>query len=265
MLARQFGERLVVYYCIDDYAALPDVDSEAVARMDADLLRRADQVFVASSLLLEAKRQLNPSAVHAPHGVDVRLFRAASDTTRPVAEPVRELPHPIIGFYGLIEAWVDLDLIGFLAEQRPTWTFLLIGRLAVDPGPLRRLPNVVFAGAQPYKSLPDWARAFDVAIIPYRLTRQVVNAAPLKLREYLATGKPIVAVSTQEIDRFARYIRIARTREEFLTHIEAALTDDSAADRAQRMEATNDMTWEARVDAVIDVVNQRLQQKERCA
>ena len=140
------------------------------------------------------------------------LFHAAADATPSVAEPARDLRHPIIGFYGLIEAWIDLDLVAFLAEQRPDWTFLMIGRLATDPGRLRHLGNVVFAGPQPYAALPDWARAFDVAIIPYRLTRQVVNSAPLKLREYLATGKPIVSVSTPEIDRFAHCVRIARTR-----------------------------------------------------
>ena len=86
-----------------------------------------------------------------------------------------------------------------------------------DDRPARRrrrtveaLPNVVFAGPQPYRSLPNWAKAFDVAIIPYRLTRQVVNSAPLKLREYLATGKPVVAVSAPEIERFAGLVRIAR-------------------------------------------------------
>ena len=95
----------------------------------------------------------------------------------------------------------------------------------------------MFAGAQPYRSLPSWAKAFDVAIIPYRLTRQVVNSAPLKLREYLATGKPIVAVPAPEIERFAGLVRLARGPEQFITEIERALRNDTEADRARRMEA----------------------------
>jgi glycosyltransferase involved in cell wall biosynthesis len=261
LLAGAFGETLVVYYCIDDYAALPDVDSAAVARMDAGLMQRADQVFVASARLLPSKRQLNASAVHAPHGVDVALFRSASDPTLPVAEGARNLKRPVIGFYGLIEAWIDLDLVAFLAEHRPDWTFLMIGRLAVDPGRLKQLPNVMFTGPQPYSSLPNWAKAFDAAIIPYRLTRQVLNSNPLKLREYLATGKPIVAVSAPEIDRFAHCVRIATTPEEFLRELEDVLAHDTASDRARRLDAVARMSWDARLDQIVRVVEDKLQQK----
>jgi glycosyltransferase involved in cell wall biosynthesis len=259
-LAGRFQEQLIVYYCIDDYAALPDVDAAEVSRMDEDLMRRAGQVFVASALLLESKRKLNGTAVHAPHGVDVALFRKASDPDYPVAEAAMYLQHPVIGFYGLIEAWIDLDLIAFLARSRPDWTFLMIGRLAVDPGPLRSLKNVLFTGPQPYTSLPGWAKAFDVALIPYLPTRQVVNSNPLKLREYLATGKPVVAVSTPEIERFAHCVRIAHGPEHMLRQIEAALQENTPAHRDRRMEAVAAMSWETRIDEVVRVVEEKLRQ-----
>lgn len=262
-LAGAFGEAAVIYYCIDDYAALPDVDARAVADMDAHLTSRADQVFVASARMLEAKRPLRPSTVLAPHGVDVTLFRTASDPCLPVAPAARNLGSPVIGFFGLIEEWIDLDLVAELAERRPRWTFLMIGRLAVDPGRLKGLPNVVFAGPQPYRSLPGWAKAFDVAIIPYRLTRQVVNSAPLKLREYLATGKPVVAVPAPEIERFNGLVRIASGPEQFIREIETALSTDTAADRARRIDATSAMTWDARIKDVAAIVERRIWEKER--
>jgi glycosyltransferase involved in cell wall biosynthesis len=261
-LAGTLGEAFVVYYCIDDYAALPDVDAEVVAAMDASLARRADQVFVASPRLLPAKRGQNATAVHAPHGVDVALFNSVLDPDLPIADGARTLAHPVIGFYGLIEAWIDLDLIAFLAERRPAWTFLLVGRLAVDPGRLRDLPNVRFAGPQPYASLPRWAKAFDVAIIPYRLTRQVINSNPLKLREYLATGKPVVSVSAPEIDRFAGVVRIATDPEAFLAAVEEALARDTPADRARRLAAVAEMSWDARMHEVVGIVEERLRQKD---
>jgi glycosyltransferase involved in cell wall biosynthesis len=260
-LANAFDETAVVYYCIDDYAALPGVDAHAVAEMDAHLTSRADQVFVASARMFRAKLRVKPSTVLAPHGVDVVLFRQASDRRLPIAPGARDLPRPVIGFYGSIEAWIDLDLIADIAERRPRWTFLLIGRVAVDAGRLKALPNVVFAGAQPYRTLPDWARAFDVAIIPYRLTRQVVNSAPLKLREYLATGKPIVAVPAPEIERFAGLVWLARGPEQFLSAIEDALSKDTDGDRARRMEATAVMTWEARLSEIVRILEHRLWQK----
>ncbi len=115
--------------------------------------------------------------------------------------------------------------------------------------------NVVLAGAQPYTSLPDWALAFDVAILPYRsLDRGAMNANLLKLREYLATGKPVVAVSTPEIERFSHCIRIAHSHRDFLQEVEDALANDSDADRQKRMREVMDSTWEARVATVIQSV-----------
>jgi glycosyltransferase involved in cell wall biosynthesis len=262
-LANAFDESAVVYYCIDDYAALPDVDACAVAEMDEHLTRRADQVFVASARMLQAKQRLKPSTVLAPHGVDVDLFRTASDPRLPIAPGARNLARPVVGFFGSIEEWIDLDLIAELAERRPRWTFLLIGRLAVDPGRLASLTNVVFAGPQPYGSLPTWAKAFDVAIIPYRLTRQVMNAAPLKLREYLATGKPVVAVPAPEITRFAGLVRLARGADEFIREIDDALVHDTDADGARRMAATSVMTWDARISEVVEIVERRIWHKEQ--
>jgi glycosyltransferase involved in cell wall biosynthesis len=262
-LAHAFDEAAVVYYCIDDYAALPDVDSALIANMDADLARDADQVFVASSRLLDDKKRLNSTTVLAPHGVDTALFGTAADPLLPVPEVTRTLARPIVGFFGLIEAWIDLDLIGEIAERRPDWTFLMVGRVAVDPKRLTMMSNVRFVGAQPYRNLPNWAKTFDVAIMPYRLTRQVLNSAPLKLREYLATGKPVVAVPLPGIEQFAGLVRTARGTEEFIRQIEMALQSESASARARRMEVTATMTWDARVSEVIDIVEHRIAQKEQ--
>jgi glycosyltransferase involved in cell wall biosynthesis len=257
-LAGSFGEKLVVYYCIDDYAALPGVDSGEVARMDENLTRRADQVFVASPALLESKKQLNPRTRHSPHGVDVELFAQAYDSFYAMADGAVGLRHPVIGFFGLIEAWIDLELIAYLAESRPQWTILMIGRLAVDCACVKHLPNVVFTGPKPYRTLARWARAFDVAILPYKRTRQVLNSNPLKLREYLATGKPVVGVPIPETLRFGDCVRIAGSPEEFLAAIEDALKSDSPADAERRMAAVADMSWDARVDEVLGVVQNRL-------
>ena len=265
VLANAFDETAIIYYCIDDYAALPDVDAQAVAEMDAQLTRHADQVFVASSAMLQSKGRVKPSTVLAPHGVDVALFRTVSDPLLPIAPGTHHLRRPVVGFFGLIEQWIDLDLIADIAERRPGWTFLMIGRVAVDAGRLRGLPNVVFVGPQPYRSLPAWAKAFDVAIIPYRLTRQVMNAAPLKVREYLATGKPVVAVPAPEIERFAGLVRLARRPEEFIVEIEDALANDTAHDRARRMASVSTMTWDARISEVVGVVERMIWRKEQAA
>ena len=258
-LAGSFGEQLIVYYCIDDYAALPGVDSAEVARMDENLTRRAHQVFVASPTLLQSKRRLNGRTQHSPHGVDVEMFAKASDPEYAMAEEARGLQRPVIGFFGLIEAWIDLDLIAYLAQSRPQWTFLMIGRLAVDAAAVRDLPNVVFTGPKPYRTLAQWARAFDVAIIPYKRTRQVLNSNPLKLREYLATGKPVVGVPIPETSRFADCVRLADSREEFLAAIENALASDSPEEAQRRMAAVAGMSWDSRVEELLGILQGRLE------
>jgi glycosyltransferase involved in cell wall biosynthesis len=258
-LAGHLDECFLVYYCIDNYAALPDVDGREIARMDEVLARKADQVFVSSPALLDPKRKLNPRTVYSPHGVDVELFEQAMDPALPVAEDAKSLRHPIIGFFGVMEAWVDLQLIAYLARSRPEWTFLLIGWVAVDVTELRSLPNIVFPGTQRYESLPQWAKAFDVAIIPFHQNELVRNVNPLKLREYLATGKPVVSVWMPEVERFADHVGIARTHDVFLQKIEEALSTDSEEKRRARRMAVAGMTWDARVNEVLGIVQARMQ------
>jgi len=253
------GEQLSVYYCIDDYASLPDVDPVAVRAMDDELTRRAGLVFVASETLLEAKRRLNPESHLSPHGVDYHHFVRAQDPELAIPQDVAGLPRPIVGFFGLIERWIDLGLIAWLAEQRPGWTFLLIGRLAVPEAEAPRRPNIVYLGRRPYEALPAYGKVFAAALIPYHLTPQVLHANPLKLREYLAMGKPIVSVSTPEIDRFAAHVRIGRSREEMLAHLDAAVAGGLAPEalRAQTALAST-MTWDANLRRVLERVEGRL-------
>ncbi|MCL6714241.1 glycosyltransferase [Pseudomonas sp. R2.Fl] len=260
-LAGRLGEEFCVYYCIDDYAAHPGVDPELIGQRDEALSRAANLQFVAPPALLARKQELNPHTVYSPHGVDVDLFRRASEAGTELPAAARDLPGPVIGYIGSLHEWIDLDLIAWLARQRPQWTFLLVGHAAADVSELRALPNVRLAGAQPYATLPQWAKAFDAAIIPYRMNRQVANSNPLKLREYLATGKPVVSVHNPEIEKFSRWVRIARDREEYLRALESALAEDTPQAAAERIAAVADQTWDRRVDTVLETVAQALQRQ----
>ena len=253
-LAHRLGEDLCVYYCIDDYAAHPGVDAASIGRRDQQLTRCADLVFVAPPTLLAAKRALNARTQFSPHGVDVALFGRAMDPATELPEAAVGLQGPVIGYFGSIHEWIDVELIEWLARMRPQWIFLLVGHVATEVSALRALSNVKLVGAQPYRDLPAWAKAFDVAIIPYRHNRQVENANPLKLREYLATGKPIVSVSNAEIDKFAQWVHIAEGRDMFLAALEKALHEDPPGAAAERMATVADQTWDNRVREVLDQV-----------
>jgi glycosyltransferase involved in cell wall biosynthesis len=258
-LVGTLGERLSVYYCIDDYSALPDVDEAAVRALDEETTRRADVVFVASDTLLAAKRRLNPNTHVSPHGVDLDHFARARDGRAVPPADVAGLPGPVIGFFGLIEKWIDLELVDYLAAERPGWSFVLIGRVAVPPDQVPRRPNVHFLGVRPYEALPDYAARFDASIIPYRRNRQVLNANPLKLREYLAVGKPVVAVATPEIEKYADVVRVAHSREDFLAHLDAAVADRSPDEARRRVARVAPESWDARLRSVLDVVERQLQ------
>lgn len=253
---------LAVYYCIDDYAAHPGVDTQLMQACDAELTRRADQVFVAPPALVAGKQALNPATSYSPHGVDTLLFGLARDAATTVPAAAAALGHPVIGYFGLIAAWTDVELIEWVARQRPDWQFLLVGHASVDVSALAALPNTLLVGPQPYESLPSWAKAFDVAIMPYRINRQVRNANPLKLREYLATGKPIVTVPAPETDKFGSLVRVAEDRQAFVEAIEAALRDDTPALQLERMAAVRDMSWEHRARTALGIVAQSFRDKQ---
>ncbi len=249
-LACRLGECLTVYYCVDDYASFPGMDAPIVRMMDEDLTRKADLIFAVSQPLVESKRLINPNTVYSPHGVDVALFGKAAQPETEVPGLARGLKHPVIGFFGVIGEWVDIPLMVFLAKARPEWTFLLIGLVSADVSELHRLPNVVFAGSQPYDSLPGWAKAFDVAIIPTLRNQQRMSANPLKLREYLATGKPVVTVSTPATEVFGEAVCLADAPPAFLEGIENELATDSPEKRAKRQALVKNTTWEQRVSEI---------------
>jgi glycosyltransferase involved in cell wall biosynthesis len=208
------------------------------------------------------KKKLNATATLSPHGVDIGLFAKAMDPDTEVPEAARTLRKPVIGYFGVLGDWIDIELLEYCAQKRPDWTFLFIGRISTEIAHLRRLPNTVFIPPQPYASLPAWAKAFDVAVMPYRLTQQVLNSNPLKLREYLATGKPVVTVRAPEIEKFADVLPLAGNREEFLAQLDTAILDHSPASRMARLDSIRGQSWEDRVEAVVEIVRRKRKETE---
>src|SRR5438445_346788 len=155
--------------------------------------------------------------------LDVAHFARALDPTTGVPEDLRRLPRPIIGFFGLLADWVDMSLVRELALARPGWSFALIGKATTDLGALRGLANVYLLGQKPYSVLPGYCRGFDVGIIPFRRNELTIRANPLKLREYLAAGVPVVSTRLPEVARYEGLVHLADGVEGFLTAISAAL------------------------------------------
>jgi glycosyltransferase involved in cell wall biosynthesis len=231
--------------------------------MDDEMTRKADLVFVVSDTLVHAKRAINPNTHLSPHGVDASHFGLARQPGKIPAD-IADLKGPIIGYFGLIEEWFDMELLVWLAEQRPNWTFVLIGRIGLSSANVPTMPNILFLGKKPYADLPLYGRRFDAAIIPSNLKHRFAqHASPLKLREYLAMGVPVVATATPENQKFADAIHLAENREQFLACLDEAVSRPiTAEDAKKRMERVANQTWEARTEALMDVVSRKLRNRK---
>ena len=259
-LVGRLGEQLVIYHCVDEYAAFSGTPREALIRMEQDLIRRAHIVFASAEQLCEERRHLNPNVHFVPHGVDVGHFARALDPTTVVPEDLRRLPRPIIGFFGLLADWVDMSLVRELALARPGWSFALVGKATTDLGALRGLANVYLLGQKPYSVLPGYCRGFDVGIIPFRRNELTIRANPLKLREYLAAGVPVVSTRLPEVARYESLVHLADGVEAFLAAISAALGQRTEAMTRHRSDAMRVEGWEARVEEFSQYICDRLSQ-----
>jgi glycosyltransferase involved in cell wall biosynthesis len=257
-LARNLGEKLTVFYCIDDYSKLPDVDTATIRTMDDNLTSASDIVFACNQSLADARRPLNANIHVSPHGVDTEVFALANSPETQIPDELKNVPRPIIGSWGLIDPRVDLSIVEYIARTRPDWTILLIGRIATDVSTLKQMPNVIFAGVKPYTELPSWAKAIDVCVLPYVQTSLVLQSSPLKLREYLASGKPLVATPLPEAILLGEAVEIASDGPSFITAIEHALATNSPELIALRQKAVEANTWDATVANILEKLNNQL-------
>jgi glycosyltransferase involved in cell wall biosynthesis len=259
------GESLSVYYCTDEHALFSALDLERTAAAERELLEKVDVVFAINEPLLERKRAANPEIHLALHGVDHARFAAALDAATPVPADVAELPHPMLGFYGALQDWVDFDLLAEVAQRRPDWSIVLVGDKQSDTSAVDGLPNVHLLGRRRHDELPAYCKAFDVALIPYRISDQLPFRNPIKLREYLAAGLPVVSTPMPEVDRYERWCSIAATPEAFVEAVEAALSNDRPELRDERSRAMEGETWPARVAAIDRTVTEVIRRRTSAA
>jgi glycosyltransferase involved in cell wall biosynthesis len=241
------GESLVVYYCIDEWSSFTYLDGRKMSVMERELMQRADVCFMTAHSLLESKKDCNPNTFLASHGVDHAHFAKALAPETRTPDEVASLPHPIIGFFGLIHEWLDLQLIAKIARARPDWSIVIIGKSVVETHVLKSWPNIHLLGRRPYDALPSYCKAFDVGIIPFQVNELTRNVNPIKLREYLSAGLPVVSTDLPEVQFYRDTVHVAHSHDEFIASLEQALHETSPAQRRQRSDSMRYETWDARV------------------
>ena len=247
VIAGALGEDQVIYYCVDEYTAFSGVSSASLGELEEQLLLKSDLVIVSADRLYQSKAKFNPRTVLVRHGVDFAHFRKAVEPETVVPDDIANLPRPIIGFFGLIADWVDLELMAHVAQQFPQGSMVLLGKATTDTSVLERVPNVHLLGRKPYEMLPAYCKGFDVALMPFRINELTLNANPLKVREYLAAGLPVVSTAIPEVEVLG-CCRIGHNRESFMREVREALVDQQS--RATRSEAIRSESWEARIDEI---------------
>lgn len=264
-LVGRIGERAAVYHCIDDFTAVdyPLTPRGGIARMEAALCRRVDLVLARTSELAEAKRRYNPNTVYLPGGVDIDQFDPARSWPEPA--PLAGIPHPRAGFLGTLDDRVDVPLLAESAAALPAVQFVLVGPVKhhlIDLAPLHALPNVHFAPACDYAAVPAHMAHFDVCLIPYRVNRYTQGLSPLKLYEYLALEKPVVATGLPYLLREAQLIQIAHTPAEFIAAIQTALAQPGTPQQRQARRATAAAaSWDAQVETIEAEIAQLLEKR----
>jgi glycosyltransferase involved in cell wall biosynthesis len=249
------GEKRVIYHCTDEFSEFSGTDKSAIAAMERTLMRKSDVIIACSEPLQETKRKSGVRTCLVTHGVEVDHFRQACDPHTNVPADIASIPHPIVGFFGLIESWVDLRLIAFLARAKPAWSFVLIGRMAADDAPVRGIPNIHVLGRREYAQLPGYCKAFDVALLPFTINELTLASNPLKLREYLAAGLPVVASAIPEAERLRGLLKIAKTDGEFLWQLEDLLATPLTEGRRMKISETmSGESWDGKVEEISRIV-----------
>ncbi|OJH37244.1 glycosyltransferase family 1 protein [Cystobacter ferrugineus] len=260
--SRHLEPLTVVYDCMDELSAFRGAPP-ALLHREAELLMRADVVFTGGQSLYEAKRDRHPNVHAFPSSVDVPHFATARGNVQEPADQA-SIPHPRLGFFGVVDERMDLELLEAVADARPDWQLVIIGPVVkIDPASLPRRPNLHFLGGKHYKELPTYLAGWDVALLPFARNESTRFISPTKTPEYLAAGKPVVSTSIRDVVRpygELGLVRIADTPEDFVRACEAALAEEHAAwlPRVDTHLATMswDNTW-SRMKALLDGATQQ--------
>jgi len=253
VIAGALDEEQLIYYCVDEYTAFSGVASRSLAEMEEQLMRKSDLVIVSADRLFQSKARINSNTVLIRHGVDFNHFRKTLDPDTTVPEEIRNLPRPVIGFFGLIADWVDLELIAAVAKRFPNGSVVMVGKSTTDTKVLEQEPNIHLLGRKTYESLPGYCKGFDVALMPFRINELTLNANPLKVREYLAAGLPVVSTAIPEVEVLG-LCRIGTDRESFVREVEIALREPGPS--GERSERVRSESWDARVDELRGYLSQ---------
>jgi glycosyltransferase involved in cell wall biosynthesis len=261
----QFNECVVIYQVSDKYDAnLMDhaTDLATIRRLHERAIDRADLVFYSGKkLLAEAERGRERSFL-IEQAVDFDHWSQVGAGSLEVAQAVARIPRPRLGYFGAIEPWlVDQELIKRAARERPEWQWIFIGNKSRGVE-IEALPNTHFLPPVPYQELPRYAAGFDVCVLPWETAHSFTSyGSAIKVREYLATGLPVVISPLPEYESMSDVLRIARNHDDWFRLVAEALNENDPRKAEARQAAVSSGTWDARAEWVSSLIEDKLKEK----
>ncbi len=269
----RLDKKLLVYDCVDNYAAFPKYRDKAwLMEREKRLCERADLVFTTSEPLYEIKRKYNPENTFLVHNVgDAEHFNKALDPGCEIPHELEEIRKkgPVIGFVGAVSNYkLNLDWVMHVARQKPEYQVVLIGPIGMsDPNTnvkeLEAIDNIHMLGVRSYQSLPQYIKGFDVAVIPYRLNDYTESVFPIKFFEFLASGKPVVISPLPSVKEFYDDVLVAHHGDEFVQHCEAVINgaETDISRQSRRLELAAENSWPKRIGELMRHIERKLDEK----
>jgi glycosyltransferase involved in cell wall biosynthesis len=257
---REFQPVLTVYDCMDELAQFKGAPPELRHR-EQELFKQADLVFTGGQRLYESKREQHDDAHSFPSSIDKAHFGQARNPELTEPADQASIPHPRVGFFGVVDERLDIELLGQLATNHPEWQFVIIGPVVkIDPATLPRNTNIHYLGGKNYQELPAYLRGWDVATLLFARNESTEFISPTKTPEYLAAGRPVVSTSIRDVVRpygDMNLVQIADDPKEFGQAIAIALEQGKDADWRTRTDdylatISWDLTWQNMVNLMQD-------------
>ena len=259
-----FGPEFVVFDVMDELSMFAHAPAELKAR-EKELLQTADVVFAGGPSLARAKQEIRPDTISLPSCVDASHYspeRAKQAELDGHEEDTLEhdIPHPRIGFFGVIDERLDIDLVAALADHDPHWHIVMVGPVVkIDPATLPQRQNIHWLGSQPYSLLPQIVQGWDVAILPFALNDATKFISPTKTLEYMAAEKPIVSTAIHDVvELYGSVVQIGLTPEEFIQHVENFLHEEPVQ-AAQRVVEGKELVKMYSWDEAAEIVHQAIE------
>lgn len=251
-VAIRMPKKKLVYLRTDRHEEFPNVDADAIRRYDQLLKAKADLTVFVNRTLYKLEANHCKRSLFLDHGVDFELFAGAGDDST-VPEDIQNVPDPIVGFFGGIDGHTfDLDFVEQVVKLVPEATFVFVGKSSLDCAALLENKNVVMLGQKPYEQIAHYGKCFDVAIMPWRQNKWISACNPIKLKEYLALGKPVVSTPFSELDQYTDVVYQASKPKEFADSIRLAIDEDGPERIARRRKKVHEASWDSKARLVLE-------------